>query len=574
MSLVAAASVGAGLFVLGAAVLLAVRGTHVSAEARSLAEKLIAVMRERPVWLSWILIALLPAIGEELLFRGWVQSSLVGAWPSRGRAVIGVVAQAACFAIFHLLPERMPQTFALGLVAGAITLATRSILPAIACHAAHNSMPLVLLWLAGGLSGTVDPATAATAASGTSLPPWIVAAGLASAAVGAALLWLAVRGPAAAGLGGLRAGRLPVALLAGLVSVACGLGASATVAAEPVEEAAVAQSQRLRVAVVQIASAVEWTGDQPTGLMVDIWRDLEKRLGVESDFVRVDTFKQILEILTAGQTDVALGPIAITEERERLFDLTHPIVHSGLRIAVRQRNESGVLSAFSSLVSWQLLQLLGMVLLLVLASGHLLWWFEHSGNPESFPPQYPRGVWEAIWWIASTIVAGGCDNKHVASALGRTIAFAWMVGGIVLLAAFTSVLTATLTAEQVSGKIHGPRDLAGRTVGCQEAAVTVKEVRRRGGITREFNKFNEALDALDAGGLDAVVGENQQLMVLLNQPDRRGLKLVGPIFESFDYGLGLPNGSPLRERLNTAILQMREDGTMERIREQWLGHHD
>jgi ABC-type amino acid transport substrate-binding protein len=126
----------------------------------------------------------------------------------------------------------------------------------------------------------------------------------------------------------------------------------------------------------------------------------------------------------------------------------------------------------------------------------------------------------------------------------------------------------------VAGNIHGPKDLAGRTVGCQEAAVTVKEVRRRGGISREFSKPNEALDALRRDELDAVVGENQQMMFLLNQPDRQGLKLVGPIFESFDYGLGLLNGSPLREPLNTAILRMREDGTMDRIREQWLGRHD
>jgi len=183
-------------------------------------------------------------------------------------------------------------------------------------------------------------------------------------------------------------------------------------------------------------------------------------------------------------------------------------------------------------------------------------------------------MWEAIWWIASTVVAGGCDNKHVASGLGRTIAFAWMVGGIVLLAAFTSVLTATLTAEQVWGKINGPKDLVGRTVGCQESAVSVKEVRRRGGVAREFAKLDEALDVLREGGLDAVVGENQQMMFLLNQPTNAELRLVGPIFETFDYGFGLPDGSPLRERLNTAILRMREDGTMERIREQWLGRHD
>jgi polar amino acid transport system substrate-binding protein len=569
--------IGGGLFVLGAAVLLAVRGTHVSADAKTLAEKLIGMMRDKPVWLSWALIALLPAIGEELLFRGWVQSALVGAWPSRSRMVAGIVVQAACFAIFHLLPERMPQTFALGLVTGSLTLATGSILPAIACHAAHNSMPLAMLWLVGGLSNAADsPDSApvvAAAAEGVSLPAWAVIAALASVAVGAAAIWLVVRGRPRAGLGRRRAG-VAVALLVALIGSDCIGGPGLASAADPAPAAVATAPQRLRVAVAPLASAVEWDGDQPTGVVIDIWRDLEKRLGTETDFVRVDTFKRLMETLTSGEADMALGPFAITEERERIFDLTHPIIHSGLRIAVRQRDESGFLSALRSLFSWQLLQLLGTVLLLALASGHLLWWFEHRGNPESFPPQYPRGMWEAIWWIASTVVAGGCDNKHVASGLGRTIAFAWMVGGIMLLAAFTSVLTATLTAEQVAGNIHGPKDLAGRTVGCQEAAVTVKEVRRRGGISREFSKLNEALDALRRDELDAVVGENQQMMFLLNQPGRQSLKLVGPIFESFDYGLGLPNGSPLREPLNTAILRMREGGTMDRIREQWLGRHD
>jgi polar amino acid transport system substrate-binding protein len=576
-SVAGAVLIGGGLFVLGAAVLLAVRGTHVSADAKTLAEKLIGMMRDKPVWLSWALIALLPAIGEELLFRGWVQSALVGAWPSRGRMVAGIVVQAACFAIFHLLPERMPQTFALGLVTGSLTLATGSILPAIACHAAHNSMPLAMLWLVGGLSSAADSpdsaAVVAAAAEGVNLPAWAVIAALASVAAGAAAIWLVVRGRPSAGLGRRRAA-FSVVCLIGIMSLGWGSEDVTVVAAEPVSAADAAVPKRLRVAVAPLASAVEWDGDQPTGVVIDIWRDLEKRLGTETDFVRVDTFKRLLETLTSGEADVALGPFAITEERERIFDLTHPIIHSGLRIAVRQRHESGFLSALRSLFSWQLLQLLGTVLLVALASGHLLWWFEHRGNPESFPPQYPRGMWEAIWWIASTVVAGGCDNKHVASGLGRTIAFAWMVGGIMLLAAFTSVLTATLTAEQVAGNIHGPKDLAGRTVGCQEAAVTVKEVRRRGGISREFSKLNEALDALRRDELDAVVGENQQMMFLLNQSGRQSLKLVGPIFESFDYGLGLPNGSLLREPLNAAILRMREDGTMDRIREQWLGRHD
>jgi ABC-type amino acid transport substrate-binding protein len=63
-------------------------------------------------------------------------------------------------------------------------------------------------------------------------------------------------------------------------------------------------------------------------------------------------------------------------------------------------------------------------------------------------------------------------------------------------------------------------------------------------------------------------------MFLVSQASRKSLRLVGPVFESFDYGLGLPAGSPLREPLNTAILRMREDGSLERYIEEWLGKHE
>jgi polar amino acid transport system substrate-binding protein len=563
--------VGCGLFILGAAAILALRGTEVSAEARDLAEKLVTMMRSKPLWLSWTLIALVPAVGEELLFRGWVQSALVGSWPSRGRAMAGLLVQAACFAVFHLLPERMPQTFVLGLAAGVITLATRSILPAIACHVAHNSMPLVLLWLTGGLSPESDIDTS-VAAAGTALPMWIVLGGLAGLLVGAAMIWLAVtagsgRRPHGGGFGG---GPAVVAFVAFLAAGSIGGGCPGIAVAQD----AVRPPARLRVAVMPIASAVEWSGDQPTGVMIDVWEDLARRVGVEYEFTKVPTFRQLMETLPAGTADVALGPIAITAERERIMDLTHPIVHSGLRVAVLRETDRGLLPVVASLVSWQLLRLLGLVVALAVASGHLLWWFERPGNPQSFPPDYPRGVIEAMWWIASTVVAGSCDNKHVASGLGRAIAFSWMVGGIVLLAAFTSVLTAALTVEQVRGSIHGPKDLAGRVVGCQESAVSVPAVRDRGGIPREFSNLDDAFAALDDGELDAVVGENNQLKALTSRPERVGVELVGPIFESFDYGIGLTSGSPIREDFNTAILRMREDGTVDRIFEKWLGRHD
>ncbi len=149
-----------------------------------------------------------------------------------------------------------------------------------------------------------------------------------------------------------------------------------------------------------------------------------------------------------------------------------------------------------------------------------------------------------------------------------------MIGGIGLIASFTSVLTATMTAERVTGVIQGPRDLVGRSIGCQAAAVTVPTVRQRGGIPQEYPTIREALDALELGMVDAVVSEAETLMSVINESRQDRVKLVGPLFDSFDFGLALKNGSPLREELNTAILRMREDGTLDRIKASWLGTHD
>jgi sodium transport system permease protein len=165
--LIGAAMLGVGVFVIGATSLLAVKGTAMSAEAQLLSEKILALMQGHPAWVSWALMAALPAVCEELLFRGWVLSGFAGRHGSWQRLAAAVVAQAALFAIFHLLPERMPQTFILGLVLGWMTLATGSLLPAIVCHLAHNSMPLAVL--AGGMPAWAVPAAIGCVVGGAAL---------------------------------------------------------------------------------------------------------------------------------------------------------------------------------------------------------------------------------------------------------------------------------------------------------------------------------------------------------------------------------------------------------------------
>lgn len=159
-----------------------------SEDAAQMAERLVDVIRTGSPWAVTLLLAVMPAVCEELLFRGWMLSGLAGGSPGRRRAASAILVQAAAFAAFHLMPERMPQTFALGIVAGVLTLATRSLLPAIVMHLAHNATPVLVV-------ATAAPAEIeAVLETSRGLPAWIVWLGVGCLACGGLLVAAACQG--------------------------------------------------------------------------------------------------------------------------------------------------------------------------------------------------------------------------------------------------------------------------------------------------------------------------------------------------------------------------------------------
>ena len=76
-------------------------------------------------------LSLLPGTCEELLFRGLVQQRLQRRW----RAPLAIGLPALCFALLHMDPMHVVAVLPVGLWFGLVAWGTRSVLPAIACHA-------------------------------------------------------------------------------------------------------------------------------------------------------------------------------------------------------------------------------------------------------------------------------------------------------------------------------------------------------------------------------------------------------------------------------------------------------
>jgi polar amino acid transport system substrate-binding protein len=99
------------------------------------------------------------------------------------------------------------------------------------------------------------------------------------------------------------------------------------------------------------------------------------------------------------------------------------------------------------------------------------------------------------------------------------------------------------------------------------AAAYLREVKAR---EVEMPTIAAAYEALRDGKVDAVVFDAPILQHYAAHAGNGSVQVVGPVFRHEDYGIAFAQGSPLRKRVNGALLSMREDGTYQRLYEKWF----
>ena len=90
------------------------------------------------VWAMFTVICLMPAVFEELAFRGVIQSTLDGIFERRDAWII----QAALFSVLHLSPIIFVDHFIMGLCFGYLRLRCKSLYPGMLLHGSWNALVL------------------------------------------------------------------------------------------------------------------------------------------------------------------------------------------------------------------------------------------------------------------------------------------------------------------------------------------------------------------------------------------------------------------------------------------------
>ena len=127
---------------------------------------------------------------------------------------------------------------------------------------------------------------------------------------------------------------------------------------------------------------------------------------------------------------------------------------------------------------------------------------------------------------------------------------------------------------QSDSDIQSTDDLADATVGVQigtTGAAKAQELEQDGKIAevRTFNVVTDAFNALQNGQVDAVINDFPVSADRAAQSDGT-LEIVENIPTGEQYGIAFPTDSDLREKVNDALGEIKEDGTYEKIYQKWF----
>ncbi|GMG98680.1 hypothetical protein Nepgr_000520 [Nepenthes gracilis] len=295
------------------------------------------------------------------------------------------------------------------------------------------------------------------------------------------------------------------------------------------------------------------------------------------DGLRNPQYSDLVYDVSQNKYDAAVGDITITTNRTRIVDFTQPYIESGLVIVAPVTGSKSSPWAFLKPFTVQMWLVTGAFFLLV---GAVVWILEHRINSDFRGP--PCHQLRTIFWFSFSTMFFS-QRENTVSTLGRLVLIIWLFVVLIINSSYTASLTSILTVQQLSTGITGIDSLISSNdpIGIQDGSFArdylVDDLNIAKSRIISLKNPEAYVDALRRGpkngGVAAIVDELAYVEVFLSSIGC-SYRIVGQEFTKSGWGFAFQRDSPLAVDLSTAILQLSENGDLQRIHDKWLANGD
>ncbi|XP_034730447.1 glutamate receptor ionotropic, kainate 5 isoform X1 [Etheostoma cragini] len=342
--------------------------------------------------------------------------------------------------------------------------------------------------------------------------------------------------------------------------------------------------------------------DQYEGFCVDMLKELADSLKFSFKIKLVDdglygapepngSWTGMVGELINRKADLAVAGFTITSEREKVIDFSKPFMTLGISILYRVQLSRkpgyfSFLDPFSPAVwLFMLLAYLAVSCVLFLAArlSPYEWYNPHPclrDRRDILENQYTLG--NSLWFPIGGFMQQGSEIMPRALST-RCVSGVWWAFTLIIISSYTANLAAFLTVQRMEVPIESPDDLADQT--------NIEYGTIHGGSTMTFfmnsryqtyqrmwnymySKQPSVFVKSTEEGIARVVSSNYAFLMesTMNEYYRGrncNLTKIGGLLDTKGYGIGMPLGSPFRDEITLAILQLQENNRLEILKRRW-----
>ena len=289
------------------------------------------------------------------------------------------------------------------------------------------------------------------------------------------------------------------------------------------------------------------------GLSLKLWNKIALKEGFKYELVPFNNLDELLMAVEKREVDMSINPITVTDKRLEQLDFSQPFYISSTVVA--KRDESAFLGLLSNVFSWNFLSAVGILILVILIFGVLVWWFERKRNAEEFGGGI-RGIGEGFWWSAVTMTTVGYGDKSPRTLGGRIVALIWMFAAIIIISGLTAAIASSLTVQSLDAKVNSFSDLNRYSVGSVEGSSPANSLKQYHSGAVMYKDVNSGLEALANGEIDYFVYDKPILRYFINQNQyATDLEVTNVALRTDYYSFSFPRESPYFDRLNVELVK-------------------
>ncbi|KAM8702785.1 hypothetical protein ACLKA7_005143 [Drosophila subpalustris] len=303
-----------------------------------------------------------------------------------------------------------------------------------------------------------------------------------------------------------------------------------------------------------------------------------------------NSWNGIVQELMERRADLAVASMTINYARESVIDFTKPFMNLGIGILfkVPTSQPTRLFSFMNPLAIEIWLYVLAAYILVSFALFVMArfspyeWKNPHPCYKQTDIVENQFSISNSFWFITGTFLRQGSGLNPKATST-RIVGGCWFFFCLIIISSYTANLAAFLTVERMITPIESASDLADQTeisYGTLEGGSTMTFFRdSKIGIYQKMwrymeNRKSSVFVKTYEDGIKRVMEGNYAFLMestMLDYAVQRDCNLtqIGGLLDSKGYGIATPKGSPWRDKISLAILELQEKGIIQILYDKW-----